>query len=452
MTGLLQLSADDMMASGDADAGLHRELRLAYWLIGFFFIVFLGGAALVPMDSAVVTEGRIVVAGNRQTVAHREGGTVESLEVHEGQKVRQGELLLSLRTTELRADYESSNGQLIEAEATRARLIAERGGGKAERPRRWATLDATELEAANRVLQRQMGELGSRRANDEAQRSILAQRAEQTRSRIDGLREQISAVERQSALIADEIATVQELADKGLAPLTRLRALQRNQAELEGRRGDLQAQIRTAEESIGESRMQGLTVDSRRQESASADLRTVETQIATLEPRVASLKAQIRSAQLRAPVSGTVIGLTAFTVGGVIRPGDRVMDIVPANPELVIETKVNPEDADDLVAGMAAEVRFRGVHSRSLPLIMGKVEQVTPDVFVDEKSGGSFYLARVKVGADAFAAITASRPDTPTIFKAGLPAEAIIRLRPRSALQYLTEPLFQSVNRAFREH
>jgi HlyD family secretion protein len=397
-----------------------------------------------------LSEGEIAVASNRQSLEHRYGGTIVALNVREGARVAAGTVLIELAGTEVRAQLAALGSQLVEAEAAQARLVSAPNATPTE-PVRWATLPPDERAEAQAVLVRQRGELDSQRTTDATQFSILAQRRQQMNSKIEGVKKQIDAIDRQAKLIDDEIAAMTTLAEKGLIPLPRLRAVQRTRAQLDGSRAELEGQIRQTEASVGEGTIQGLAVDAKRSEGRAAELRLTETSIAELLPKVAALSEQRRELQVRAPVAGTVFGLTKFTVGGVVQPGERLLDIVPDDRTLVIEARIKPEDADDLRAGMASEVRFRGIRSRAMPVIHGVVDRVSPDAFHDDKSGLSFFRARITVPPAEVQRVVAARPDDPPLLKAGLPAEVIVPLRKRTALEYLFEPLSQSFRRSFIE-
>jgi HlyD family secretion protein len=336
-----------------------REVRLGIGVLVLFFGLFGGWAALAPLDAAVVAPGVVTVAGNRQTVQHQEGGTVSALLVREGDRVQKGQVVLELATSELKAQEESAALQVIELEAFRARLLAEAQGlARAPRPATWTTLAPEYQAAANTILQRQNEEMQVRNAALSSQVAVLNQRSQQLASRIDGYNSQIASVGEQSRLIQDEVTGVRTLADKGLVPLPRLRALERSAAELQGRRGELSAAIEQAREGIGESRLEAIAARERRAEDREAQLRQVETQLAEIYPKVRALRTQLERSRIRAPATGRVVGLAVFTEGGVIRPGEGVLDIVPEDQPLVVEAQVNPSDVDDLRIGQRTEVRF----------------------------------------------------------------------------------------------
>ena len=430
-----------------------NEVRTGLVIAGLFFGLFGGWAAFAPLDSAVVAPGVVVVSGSRQTVQHRDGGIVTRLPVREGDRVQKGQILLELATSELAAQEQASAVQVIELEATRARLIAESAGlATVPRPATWANLPPEYQQTARVVLARQQNELQARRNSLNSQVAVLNQRSQQLSSRIEGYRSQIDSVGEQSRLIQDEVQGVRSLAERGLVPLPRLRALERTQAELQGRRGELTAAIEQAREGIGESRLEAISARQRQAEQREAQLREADTQLAELYPRLQAVREQLERARVRAPATGRVVGLKVFTEGGVVRAGEPLMDIVPEQQPLVVEARVRPTDIDDLRVGQRSEVRFSGFGSRNVPIVEGELRRVSADRFEDEKTGEPYFKAEVVVPPEELARLQEGAARGARDLKSGMPVELVVPLRKRTALQYLLEPLNASLWRSFREN
>jgi HlyD family secretion protein len=170
-----------------------------------------------------------------------------------------------------------------------------------------------------------------------------------------------------------------------------------------------------------------------------------------LTPKYRAAADQLERLRIRAPVSGTVIGLSIFTVGGVIAPGQTLMDIVPDKSDLVVGARVSVDDADDLRVGQQAQVRFLGLHERNMPIIMGRVTRLSADALADEKTGESFYTAEVRVPADQMQKLKQIRGSGFEL-RAGAPVAVLVPLKKRTALQYALEPLSETMWSAFREH
>ncbi|MCX7357604.1 MAG: HlyD family efflux transporter periplasmic adaptor subunit [Alphaproteobacteria bacterium] len=404
----------------NADDSGGKEIRGGVIALLVFFLGFGGWAAFAPLDAAVVAPGVIVVAGNRQTVQHRDGGIVSALHVEEGDRVAQGQVLIELGSPELVAQEQALLSQVVDLQMQRARLAAEQSGsGTLQRPAEWAALSPDDAAIADAAFERHRREArgGSWSAYD---------------ARISGYRGEITSLNRQEALLNEELSGMRTLAEEQLVPMTRVRALERSLAELQGRRSELTSLIAsTQQERFGDSRQ-------------------VEARLAELTPQLAGARERLELTRLRAPVAGVVVGLQVHTVGGVVRAGERLMDIVPEGQDLIVEARVAPESADNLKVGQRTEVRISAFGGRNLPLVYGEVRQVSADRFIDERSGQGYFVAQVAVSPEELRRLTEAAGDEHTL-RAGLSAQVVIPTRKRTALQYLLEPLNQTLWRSLRE-
>ena len=428
------------------------ELRVGGLIAFLFFVVFLGWAAFAPLDAGAYAQGVVTVSGNRQSVQHRDGGTVSALHVREGDKVVKGQVLLEIAAGELRATERSLTTQTLALLATRSRLNAERDGlAEVPVPPEFASLPAEDRPIADEAMALERAQFRARRASLTTQQAVLTQRVSQLNQQIGGFGQQIGSNQRQQTLIADELADMKSLHDQGYAPLTRVRALERNAAALEGERGALQANVARAQDQIGETQTQIVSLQRQQMEDVAKQLSETERLLGEAQPKLIAARDQLERTLVRAPATGEVVGLAIFTVGGVVRPGEKLMDVVPASAALVLEAMVSPEDADDLRVGQETEVRFPAFHERNLPILKGKVTKISADSFLDEKSGQRYFRAEVTVPESEMAVIREVR-GAQTGLKPGLPAQVVIPLKKRTALQYILEPLEQRFWRSFREH
>lgn len=397
-----------------------KEIRAGLIALLVFFVGFGGWAAFAPLDAAVVAPGVIVVSGNRQTVQHRDGGIVSAISVAEGDHVQQGQVLIELGSPELVAQEQALLSQVVDLQMQRARLTAEQSGsGTLQEPAEWASFSPEDRVIADAAFERHRREArgGSWSAYD---------------ARISGYRGEIASLNRQEALLNEELSGMQTLAAEQLVPMTRVRALERNLAELQGRRSELTSLIAsTQQERFGDSRQ-------------------VEARLAELTPQLAGARERLELTRLRAPVAGVVVGLQVHTVGGVVRAGERLMDIVPEGQDLIVEARVAPESADNLQVGQRTEVRVSAFGGRNLPIVFGQVRQVSADRFVDERTGQGYFVAQVAVPPAELRRLTEAAGDEHTL-RAGLSAQVVIPTRKRTALQYLFEPLNQTLWRSLRE-
>jgi HlyD family secretion protein len=427
-----------------------REIRLGAIVAGLFFIVFLGWAAFVPLDAGVHANGSIAVAGNRQSVQHRDGGVITAIHVREGQHVKAGEVLIELSAPELRASERALTSDYLTLIAQRARLIAERGGARDFAvPAEFATLSDEDRELARQALDQQRAEMHARAASDSAQRSVLGQRAGQLAQQQSGYVQRRQSLIRQQKLIADELAGLMAIASKGYASMNRVRALQRAQADLEGQEAAMTAEYARAGEGIGETRMQSLSITRTRLEQIEADLKDTQSKLSEVLPKLVATREQLQHSLVRSPATGQVVGLSVFTVGGVVKPGETLMNVVPDGRELVLQVNVQPGDADDVYIGQTAQVRFLGVHNRSLPLFTGKVRTMSADSFTDEKSGRTYFRAEIVVPESELNQVRSVLGQGE--LRPGLPVETVLTVRKRTALQYLLEPLTGAVWRSGHE-
>jgi HlyD family secretion protein len=434
------------------DDSPRRERLGGLLAMALFFGAFGGWAALAPLDAAVVAAGEVKVSGNRQVIQHREGGVISRVLVKEGDHVAVNQVLVELSADALVAEEQALAGQTIELQASRERLLAEAGSRlKLNRPPAWSNLPSEYGEFAESVLRRQerelitsLGALGSRV-------SVLTQRQRETDARIQGYAEQIKAIDEQSALVSEELTGLQELARDGFAAETRVRAMQRSASELRERRAELLATIEQSKEAIGETRMQTISTRQDRASQIAEELRVTDTRLSDVAPRWKAVRLQLDSTRVRANTAGKVVGLAFYNEGAVVGPGDRILDLVPDERGVVMQVRIRPIDADNVVAGQTTMVRFSALEGRQVPFAHGRVEHISADRFEDPHNGQPYFLADVHVDAAEITTLARAAGRATLAVTPGLPVEIVIPLRKRSALQYLIEPLQQSLWRAFRE-
>ena len=430
----------------------HREVALGLIAAAVFFLVFVGWAAFAQLDAGVYAHGQIVVSGERKTVQHRDGGIVKELDVHEGDQVSAGQVLMRLTADELHASARSDADQVFELLAIKARLMAElTGAASIAFPSEFATVTGEDKVAADTAMTLQKLEFERRRAALGTERAILVKQAGEASDQISGYDQQRVSNRRQQQLIGQEIDGLQPLLERGLVPLTRLRSLQRTQADLQGGEGDFSSSISRTEQEIGEKRIRMTDLVSERDADDAKELRQTELSLSDLQPKLDALKSQIERTVVRAPATGKVVGLNVFTVGGVVQPGQKLMDVVPDNEPLVIEARVKPADMDDLRVGQTTEIKISAFHDRGLPLLKGRISKISADALNDDKTGQPYFRIEATVPPSELSVIREVR-GAQSGLKPGLPAEVVVPLRKRSALNYLVEPLQHMVWRSFREH
>jgi epimerase transport system membrane fusion protein len=409
-----------------------------------FFVGLGGWAAFAPLNSAAVAPAVVKVEGNRKSVQHLEGGIVKELRVREGDKVATEQTLILLDDTQARAAVDVFSKQYDELTAQEARLIAERDGAAAVQFPQALIARRAEPDVAA-IIAGQTNLFKSRRTTLTGTVEVLRKKISQTQEQIVGLEGQAAAYKRQLQSTHNENNGLRDLFKKGYVPRQRMLELERSEAALEGQIAEVSANILRARQSIEEVNVQIVQAQSDRFAQVANDLRDVQVKLLEIGPKVSSAKETLRRTEIRSPYPGVVVGLTAFSVGGVISPGEKIMDVVPEKGGLIVEATVAPEDVKDLHVGMRAEVHLTAYKQRTVPIIHGKVLQVSADRLTDTKTGAGYYLAQVKVDELELAELKDVR------LAPGMPALVMIPTGERSALDYLLRPLTDSLNKSFRE-
>jgi HlyD family secretion protein/epimerase transport system membrane fusion protein len=308
-----------------------------------------------------------------------------------------------------------------------------------------ALRDYVNRELVDEIIEGQRRLFAARRAALDGEVSILEQRISQLDDQIAGMSAQHAAYGTQLELIQAELKDLQGLFERGHATRTRVLALQREEARLLGERGEIAANIARTRGEIGETRLQIIQRQKAFSEAVVTELRDVQTQLVDLQERVIASRDNLARLDVRAPVGGTVVELSVHTEGGVIRPGDTIMEIVPADDRLIVQASVRPIDIDQVLVGLPATVIFSSFKPRETPSLRGEVIYVSADILTDERTGQLYYAVRVAVSDDEVARLDGKR------LQPGMPAEVMIRTGERTALAYLTQPIRDSINRAWRE-
>lgn len=418
--------------------------RFGYAVIVLTFGLLGGWAALANIDSAVVATGVVSVESKRKAVQHLEGGIVREINVTNGDRVQFGQVLLRLDPTTSNANYAATRHQLDMSLAMEARLVAERDALPEVKFPDALTQRASEPEVA-RIIDDQLAQFRERRASLDGQIEVMKNRITQHESEIDGLDRERQSAQQQLFFVDDELVGVKALAKKGLVSKTRESSLEREKARLDGIIGRNQADSAKARNAISEMDIQIRQVQQQFLEQVSEALADVRLKLGDLQERI-HVAADVRSRiDVVAPRSGVVHNLKVFTLGGVARPGETLLEIVPDDDALVVEAHVEVTDIDRVHTGLPAEVRFPAFHSRTTPLIMGTLQDISRDRLTDEKTGAPYYLAQVAVRD------TDVPPDLKTRLRPGMPADIVFPTGERTVLDYLTRPLTEAVTTSFRE-
>lgn len=398
-------------------------------------------AATAPLKGAVIAPAKVTVTGNNKFVQHLEGGIVQNVFVREGQLVEAGQPLVELDGTAVTVQVNRLRLQLSTLRAMEARALAERNGaGEITFPEDAGVgLDAARLKAD------QESEFRLSLRKHRAELAVLTQQIAALKERITGHEIEKEQVARQVALLAEERQTVEDLFVDGLARKSQLMALHRSEAEMRGRQGRLIAETAEAKQTIAQ-------IVERIDQAETSRAGEGSRQVNELRFRIAEASEQLRAAEsirtrttVRAPVSGFVIGFVQRGIGSVLAPGETIMSIVPAGEGLVVEARVWPRDIEEVRLGQSAWMTFPAFDVRKMPPASAKVTYISADRVEDERTGISYYVARLE--------FTELQPDDfkPSLIRPGLDADVFISTGEKTFFEYVAAPIIRSFDRSLRE-
>lgn len=433
-----------MLPSAESKRRLRGTVFAGVSVIAVFFGGFGLWAATAPLNSAVVAGGSFVVASNRQAVQHREGGIVAEIRARDGDRVVAGDLLIRLDGTLPRTEFEAAMLAVRDLEAQAARLRAHRNLDRTIEFPAWLVA-ASDDPRVGSLLQAQTNAFLSRLEMYVGQLDILQSREQQLREVVAGLSEEIDAVERQRVFIDEELVGVRSLFGKGLAVKPRLLALEREAVALDGQRGRLVAERARNEVAAGETRLQALNLRNAYVSEASSELNDVQARLEVARQRLAAAEDVLGRIAIVAPMSGVVMNARVHTVGGVVPPGETLMEVVPSDDRIVAEVQVRPDDVDSLAPGMQARLTLAAFNQRDVLGATGVVEVVSADALIDPMTGMPFFKVRIDVDEASLDGVAMDQ------IVPGMPVEAMIQTGARTAFEYVIEPLARSFDRAMRE-
>jgi HlyD family secretion protein len=427
-----------------ARRSIRRHLLAGVATMALLLGGFGGWAATTELSGAVVAPGVLVVDTNVKKVQHPTGGVVGELKVRDGDRVKAGDIVLRLDETVTQANLAIVVKGLDELRARQARLEAERDGAgqvvfAPDLLARSHEAEVGRLVAGERRL------FETRRAGREGKQAQLKERIGQLKEQIQGLSEQIGAKGREIELIGQELVGVRELWRKNLVQITRVTSLERDAARLEGERGGLISAIAQTKGKITETELQIIQIEQDLRTEVGKELADIRGKVAELVERKVTAEDQLKRIDLRAPQDGVVHQLAAHTVGGVIGAAEAIMLIVPAADLLEVESKINPQDIDQVRVGQEAVLRFAAFSQRTTPELNGVLSRLSADLSTDQRTGASYYTARIALLPDETARLKGLR------LIPGMPLEVFVKTGERTVLSYLTKPLADQVMKAFRE-
>lgn len=433
-----------MLKTSGSIVSLRKSLAVGFVAL-FVLCAGVGGwAATTDLAGAVLAPGTVVVASNVKKIQHPTGGVVGAILVRNGNHVKAGDVLLKLDETVTRANLQLITKQIDELTGRYARLCGERDDlSNVSFPSELASRDSD--PAIRQILDGERRLFEQRINTRRSQLQQLSERIGGLKEEIAGTSSQVVAKTKEIDLIAKELASLQLLEAKRLVPTSKMMALRREAARLEGERAQMQAAIGQAKGRIAEIELQKLSIESEAKSEILREIRDAEGTLAELAERRTAADDQLRRVDLKSPVDGIVHQLNTFTIGGVITNAEQIMLIVPDDDRLVIEAKIAPQDIDQVRGHKRAIIRLTAFNQRTTPTVSGNVVDVSADISTDLITGQSHFVARIQIPDEELQRLKGLQ------LKPGMPAEVHIQTDARSALSYLIKPFEEQFARAFKE-
>ena len=425
-------------------SGITRHVAIGLLAVAALVFGIGGLAAMIDFAGAVVGHGTLVVSGNVKKVQHQSGGTVAEILVAEGDKVKAGDVLVRLDPTMAAANQGIVTKGLYDAMAQKVRLEAERSGAtELLFPKELTALAASDPQVAE-VIRIETNAFEAGVLARAGQKDQLGKKINELEQQLVGLHAQEDAIRRQIALAKDEVEGLRTLRGQDLVSTQRITEAESRAAQLDGQLGQIIASIAQTGAEIAGAQLQIIQVEQDARSEASKQLTETSTRLNELFERKIAADDQLKKQTIVAPITGTVYQLSAHTVGGVVNPGEEIMLVVPENDELVVDAQISPAQIDRVHADQEAILRFTSFGSRDTPEYVGAVDTVSPDLITDQRTGMSYYKARIHLPKQAVEELGEK-------FVPGMPVEVFIVTGDRTVLSYLTKPLTDQIMHTFRE-
>lgn len=421
-----------------------QPARLGLWVLGIGFGGFLLWAGLAPLDEGVPTAGMVTIDTKRKAVQHLSGGIVKEVFVKEGQFVKAGDPLLRIDDAVSQANYESIRQRYLTLRAMEGRLAAEQGG-QAKIVFHPDLLRAAVDPQIRQAMDNQESLFVSRRSSLQAEQQAIREAIQGQEASIQGYEGMLAGRKAQQAFLQEELKGLRELVGEGYAPRNKLLEIERMAAESAGSIADIQGNILRARSSIAEMKMRLVQRTQEYRKDVDTQLADVRREVQGDADKFKASGDELARTTIRSPAEGQVVGLVAQTVGGVISPGQKLMDVVPQNETLLLETRVPPHMIDRVQPGKETDVRFSSfAHSPQL-VVEGRVDSISSDLITEPQTNVSYYLARVSLTPAGMKDLGDRQ------MQAGMPAEVIIRTGERTVLTYLLHPLLKRMAASMKE-
>lgn len=408
---------------------------------------FLLWAGFAPLDQGITLPGVVNVDSKRKTVQHLRGGILQEILVKEGDAVKAGQVLMRLNNTQTNAQLNEVKSQYYSAKAMEDRLQAERVHANTVKfSDELVQLKDKEPQVASSIaVQEQL--FKTRRDSLRSEISIFNANIAAQQAQIQGLQSLAQSKAEQLKLVQEELNALRKLFGQGYVPRSRLFDLERAYADIQGTRSEDIGNAGRLQKAIGELRLRIIQRQQEFQKEVETQLSEIQRQSAALKERMIALQDEVLRTEIKAPNSGIVVGLNVHTVGGVIAPGEKILDIVPQDEQLVIEAQLMPNDITKVHAGLPTDIHFTAFNQKHTPIVEGKVVNVSADRLTDPRTGMPYYVSRVIVTQNGMKELR----DKKLVVQAGMPADVVVRTGERTMLQYLVKPLTDRMSFSLKE-
>jgi len=438
---------------GEVFSAIHKNVRFGFILMILFVVGFGGWAVFARIDKAAVATGEIVSSDSNKVVQHLEGGVIEKILVHEGDRVKAGDVLVKLSSTSATANKEIYVGALYTGQAELARLNAERDGIQAVKyPDEWyknPDVFKPYMDTQNKIFQ-------ERNSGYQGKLNVLDEKTNQMQSEIKGMKSQLAAARTQLQYTISEQQTVERLLQNGNTTMSRLLELKAKHSEIEGRIGALNSEIAKGEQGISENKLNKINVKNDFLNEVVQQIKEVQAKTNEFKERGSTATDTLTRTEIRAPISGVVKDMKYKTAdsSGVIPPNGEVLTIVPEDGKMVAEVKIAINDIDIVrKPNLKTKVRLSAYSARHIPMLEGVLQFVSADSFKDERNQQSYYKGRVSIDTSPLKKYLGDKPEIEqsNYLYPGMPVEVYIITGERSPMSYLLDPIRNDMRKSFRE-
>jgi membrane fusion protein, protease secretion system len=443
-TQIQTITDAEFIDNPNVDTDLRKYTRLGWWIIFGGLGTFILWASLAPLDKGVPLSGTVAVASNKKAIQHESGGTVDAILVKEGDEVKAGDVLISMNNVQASADAETARVQYIVARITQARLSGEAQGKiGVTLPAEFVSARDDPRVAESIALQNQIS--NSRQASLRSEKAAIDENIAGIISQMRGIESSVASKNQQKASVNEQLKGMRDLANEGYLATNRVLETEQNLARIESEISSDLGNIARSKRQVAELTMQKNQRSQEYQKEVRTQLSEAQRQADTLQSQLKGLDRHLVNVQIKAPVAGTVVGLSVFTKGAVVAPGFKLMDIVPKEDNLVVEGQLPVHLVDKVYPNLPVNLMFTAFNQNKTPRIPGLVMQVSADRFVDEKTGQPYYKVITKVAPEGVKLLADLQ------IRPGMPVDMFIKTGERTMMNYLLKPIMDHLKLSMTE-